>query len=355
MRAFQIIQIAAGLLAILLPGCIKEEKPLVQSTPTVVTATVIQHPITDITQINVTCGGEVTADGGAIVTSRGVCWSTSHLPTTEDSVLLAGKGSGKFTVDLLHLEPFTKYYVRAWATNAKGTAYGDTLSFFTETPDLSEPCPGMPTITDIDGNVYKTVLIDDQCWMKENLRTTRYADHSIIPLINSDQGWINLGANGARTWMNDDSATYATLYGALYNWHAVTYPGGLCPQGWHVPSDQEWKEMELFLGMPVQHIDWNGGRGTVQGGMLKSTGTQYWWTPNKAATNFSGFTALPAGARASTNGKFWDLGKRGSYWTATGGIPQTAWARDLDYSYGSIIRWERNTGIGYSVRCVRDL
>jgi len=355
MRAIQIIQIAGVLMIILLMGCKKDEKPIEKSIPTVVTAAVIQHPITDITQINVTCGGEVTSDGGAIVLKRGVCWSTSPFPTIEDSVLLAGKGSGKFTVDLLHLDPFTKYYVRAWANNAKGTAYGDTISFFTETPDLSEPCPGMPTITDLDGNVYKTVLIDDQCWMKENLRTTRYADNTPIPLINSDQGWINQGAVGARTWMNDDSATYATLYGALYNWHAVIHPGGLCPQGWHVSSDQEWKEMELFLGMPVQHIDWNGGRGTVQGGMLKTTGTQYWWKPNEAATNFSGFSALPAGARAPTNGKFWDLGKIGSFWTSTAGITQTAWNRELSYSTATIHRWERSTGIGYSVRCVKDL
>lgn len=355
MKVIQIIQIAGVLLAILLPGCKKDEKPVVQLTPTVMTTAVIQHPITDLDHINVTCGGEVTSDGGAIVTSRGVCWSIYPLPTIEDSVILAGKGSGKFSVDLLSLKPFTKYYVRAWATNSKGTAYGDTLSFFTETPDLSKPCPGMPTVADIDGNVYKTVLIGDQCWMKENLRTTRYNDQTSIPLINNDQGWVTLGSNGARTWVKDDSATYATLYGALYNWHAVNHPSGLCPQGWRVPSDQEWKQMELFIGIPLENLDDFGGRGTYHGGMLKSIGTQYWRFPNKSATNLKGFTALPSGSRASNNGKFIYMSEMANFWTATADNPQTIWAREVHYLIGSVIRSQRSPATGYSVRCIKDL
>ncbi|MFN5628176.1 MAG: fibrobacter succinogenes major paralogous domain-containing protein [Bacteroidota bacterium] len=154
------------------------------------------------------------------------------------------------------------------------------------------------SITDQDGNVYKTIVIGTQEWMAENLKSSHYLNGDLIPWVTNEATWGAL-TTGAACWYNNDSITYNCPYGRLYNWYAVTDTRNVCPTGWHVPSDAEWTTL-------INHIDTNavgGSNNNTAGGKMKSTGTQYWPSPNTDATNESGFSGLPGGGRSS-NGAF---------------------------------------------------
>ena len=209
-------------------------------------------------------------------------------------------------------------------------------------------------ILDVDSNIYNTILIGAQCWMVENLATTKYNNGVDIPLVTDPVAWEDLYTPGY-CWYNNDSATYGVTYGALYNWYTVD-TGHLCPSGWHVPDDGEWKIMEMHLGMSQAHADANGWRGTDEGGKLKETGTTYWDSPNTGATNESGFSALPGGHRRG-NGDFNYLGTDGYWWSATEYIfpqPDEVWCRNLSYDNDKAYRYWFVKEAGHSVRCLRD-
>jgi uncharacterized protein (TIGR02145 family) len=131
------------------------------------------------------------------------------------------------------------------------------------------------SVTDIDSNVYRTIQIGAQTWMAENLKTTRYDDGNAIPNIIDNSLWVTL-KTGAYRWYNNNKFAYKNLYGALYNWYTVR-TGKLCPVGWHVPSDDEWKQLEMALGMTQEEADSWGefpgidGRGTDQATQMKAT------------------------------------------------------------------------------------
>ena len=289
--------------------------------------------ITEITQTTAKSGGNITDDGGATVTARGVCWSTSQNPTISDSKTEDGTGTGNFTGNISGLEPNTMYYVRAYAINSKGTGYGSELSFTTR-----------GEVTDADGNVYSTVVIGNQEWMAENLKTTRYNDGTPIPNVTDNSEWINL-TTGAYAWYDNNEATYKNAYGALYNWYAVN-TGKLCPTGWHVPTDAEWETLINYAG---------GG-----GGKLKSTRTEpevhpRWKSPNTGATDEYGFSALPGGYRSINHGHFNDVGSSGSWWSSTELDATNAWDRDMDYGYGDVMNRHLDHKMdGLSVRCLRN-
>ena len=136
--------------------------------------------VTNVTQSTATSGGNVTSDGGAPVTERGVCWSTSTNPSIADSKTMDGTGTGSFTSSLTGLDASTTYYLKAYATNSAGTGYGNTISFNSK-----------GTMTDIDGNVYNTITIGNQTWMQENLNTTRYSNGDLLTNIIGEQ-WDNV-------------------------------------------------------------------------------------------------------------------------------------------------------------------
>jgi uncharacterized protein (TIGR02145 family) len=229
-----------------------------------------------ITTTSATSGGNVISDGGATVTARGVCWSTNQNPTIDNSKTSNDIGTGSFTSNLTGLTANTIYYVRAYATNSMGTAYGNQVTFKTTTDVETN------TVTDIDGNIYHTVTIGTQVWMVENLKTTKYRNGDPIPNVTGN-AWAAL-TTGAYCWYNNDAATYKATYGALYNWYAVADSRNIAPTGWHVPTDAEWTTLTTFLGGE-----------SVAGGKLKETGTNHWTSPNTGATNETGFTALPGG------------------------------------------------------------
>jgi uncharacterized protein (TIGR02145 family) len=217
--------------------------------------------------------------------------------------------------------------------------------------------PGLTygTITDQDGNSYRTIQIGDQVWMAENLRTTKYRNGDPIPNVTDGPAWTQL-TTGA--WAHyENNASYENPYGKLYNWYAVADPRNVCPTNWHVPTDAEWTVLSDYLGGE-----------SVAGGKMKSTGTQYWAAPNTGATNASGFSGLPGGYRRDYDGTFFntepffdifDIGI-GYWWSATEtGNPGYAWYRGLFNDNPAVNRSIDSPAPftpgrqGYSVRCLR--
>ncbi|MFZ5981573.1 MAG: fibrobacter succinogenes major paralogous domain-containing protein, partial [Candidatus Zixiibacteriota bacterium] len=147
----------------------------------------------------------------------------------------------------------------------------------------------------------------------------------------------------------------AATYGRLYNWFAVDDSRGLAPEGWHVPSDDEWKQLERYLGMDSTEADNQGWRGTDEGGKLKETGEAHWNSPNEGATNETGFTALPGGYLYPYLSAFFEsIGKSAYFWSSTEDPTNEGWYRILDYAVSQIARYSYNKVHGYSVRCVKD-
>ncbi|MBN2258393.1 MAG: fibrobacter succinogenes major paralogous domain-containing protein, partial [Anaerolineaceae bacterium] len=208
------------------------------------------------------------------------------------------------------------------------------------------------TVSDIDGNVYKTVKIGNQWWMAENLKVTHYSNGDSIPNVTDNTQWTGLNT-GAYCNYNNDSTNVPT-YGRLYNWYAVDDSRGIAPAGWHVPSDDEWKELEMYLGMSQSDANDLGWRGSLVGGKLKEAGTTHWSSPNKGATNESGFTALPGGYRGNLDGSFHYVGSYCYWWSATEEYSGNAWYRSLSCSSSDVGRGYVIKQGGISVRCVRD-
>ncbi len=197
------------------------------------------------------------------------------------------------------------------------------------------------SVTDIDGNTYRTIVIGEQEWMAENLNVEHYANGDPIPNVTNGAQWAGL-TTGAWCYYNND-LQFECPYGKLYNWYVTIDARNVCPTGWHVPTDGEWTTLTDYLG----------GEG-VAGVQMKTTGTQYWLSFNASATNESGFSGLPGGERAF-NGVFINVGDRGHWWSSTGGA-FFAFLRRLNTTNGngSVTRYTEDMIDGFSVRCLRD-
>ena len=207
------------------------------------------------------------------------------------------------------------------------------------------------TITDIDGNVYQTVTIGNQLWMAENLKVTHYRNGESIPNVTDETEWTNLSSDAYCNF--DNNLSNVNTYGRLYNWYAVDDSRGLAPAGWHVPTDEEWKQLEMYIGISQTEVDAISWRGTVEGAKLKEAGTEHWLSPNIGATNSSGFSALPGGY-ISRYGAFLLINQGADYWSTTQASSQVAWFRSLDYDRTDIRRDDIIKTYGFSTRCVRD-
>jgi uncharacterized protein (TIGR02145 family) len=326
------------LIVIISFSCKKADKPAFP--PDVFTAAV-----SGVLYSTAICGGNVTNDGGSFVVSRGACWSVSENPTTIDNKTIDGAGAGEYSSSLYALKPGTVYYVRAYATNSKGTEYGDEISFTTKIADVKfNTSLTYGTLTDIEGKNYKTIPIGIQTWMAENLKTTKYNDGSAIPKIVDNGQWTNI-VTPAYSWFEDNDSLYATIYGAYYNFFTVS-TGKLCPAGWHVPSDTEWQVLVDFLG---------GNK--IAGSKIKETGTNNWIFSNKDATNATGFTALPSGMRGTLDGTFSGQGYYGGWWSSTAVDPSplaSAWNRWVHGDTTVVARSQIFKKDGFNVRCVKD-
>jgi uncharacterized protein (TIGR02145 family) len=388
--------------------------------------------ILDITVNSLTVGGEVSLSGGSPVTERGVYWGTAAETQNTGTKLTIGSGTGIFSALLNSLNPGTKYYVKAYAINSVGVSYGNEISFTTlgKIPSAatlaqtnlnatnaqlnglissnslsttvtfeygtttaygnSVAATGSPvtldndtlsiiinglipntvyhfrvkainvlgtaygddmtfttvitgitgTVSDNEGNTYKTIGIGYQQWMTENLKSTKYNNGTAIPLIQADTSWAKLNSPGY-CWFNNDQGTYKDTHGAIYNWYTVN-TGNLCPTGWHVPSEADITELVNFLG-----------DASVAGGMLKEAGYSHWNNPNTGATDAYGFSARAGGKRLD-NGSFDYLKIEGNFWGATNYSTQTAAYLYLLYNYNNSFQAYMNKKYGMSVRCVKD-
>ena len=198
-------------------------------------------------------------------------------------------------------------------------------------------------VTDIDGNIYHTVTIGTQVWMVENLKTTKYNDGVSIPLVTEDSAWENISTPGY-SWYCNNANAYKNKYGALYNWFAVN-TGKLAPDGWHIPTDSEWKILIDYLGEQA-------------GGKMKSTGTVEsgtgdWYAPNNGATNESGFSAVPGGIRGSDGASTY-IHIIGHWWSSSEQSLNKAWFLWLKYDDSRALRYPTNKSFAFSVRCVKD-
>jgi len=313
--------IMMGLVVILTNSCKDKDK----SVPILTTSAV-----TGITSVSASCGGSITGGCSAII-ARGVCWSTETMPTIDDSKTKDEACGDNFSSAITGLTPNTKYYVRAYATNDLGTGYGSAVSFTTLQGN---------TVTDIDGNIYNTVVIGTQTWMLENLKVTKFNNGDALSNIVNDSAWISLTTGAYCNYNND--ANNSTTYGRLYNWFAISDSRKIAPTGWHIPSNADWATL----------IDYLGGKDAA-GGKLKEAGLSHWISPNMDADNSSGFTALPGGYRFS-DGIFSRIGSNGYWWSATENDTLNAWARQLgtdhmDCDLNSFLKVD-----GLSVRCLKD-
>jgi uncharacterized protein (TIGR02145 family) len=287
-------------------------------------------PVASITKTTAVSGGNISSDGGSAITARGIVWNKTGNPLVgTDSISTdASMTTGLYTLNLGNLNSGITYYVRAYATNAVGTAYGNQLTFTTQ--------PVLDTI----GNQYTTITINGKEWFKENLKTTKYANGTDISNVTDNGSWFNL-VSGQGAWANyaNDGSNDA-IYGKLYNWYAVTDVKGLCPTGWHVATDSDWTSLTVNYGLDA-----------AAGNELKSTTL---WTIGNANTNISGFGALPGGGRSP--GGFGDINNKGFWWTSTPDPSDTdkAYVRSMQYNFDTVLRNTESNKYGFSVRCVKN-
>jgi len=255
--------------------------------------------------------------------------------------------------------------LRAVAIDNVGGANSNSITVIVDAPGGFNPDLSYGTMSDIDGNSYMTIEIADQNWMAENLKVTHYADGTPIPLLSDEDQWGMLGESGRAYCWYDNMSEYSDTTGALYSWsgamNGVTGPDeetgivqGVCPDAWHLPSDEEWKQLELSLGMSQEMADKTEWRGSYEGGKLKELGFSHWENPNSGGTNFSGFTALPGGYR-SNSGTFYGFRQYAALWTACEKTGSTnIWFRALNYEKSHVYRYWIQGNRGASVRCVED-
>jgi uncharacterized protein (TIGR02145 family) len=314
----------------------KKSKELSLSAPTVNTWWAV-----NVSQTWATLEGGVTANNQTTIVTFEYDTTTTygHIIKSIPDTIVVNK-----VVDVVSnitgLLPGTKYHFRVIAVNSAGTTNGKDTTFTTAGTGgnriIFNPNLTYGSLTDIDGNAYKTIQIGNQTWMAENLKTTRFNDGTAIPLVKDVVAWAELSSS-AYCWYTNDSVSY----GAMYNWFTVN-TGTLCPAGWHVPSDAEWTTLSTYLGGD-----------TICGNQLKETGITHWQSPNTGATDESGFTALPGGYRGN-DGSFTGIRKDDYLWSSSESSLIDATYRALFYDSGNGINGNSDKKDGFNVRCMKD-
>ncbi|MDD3731172.1 MAG: fibrobacter succinogenes major paralogous domain-containing protein [candidate division Zixibacteria bacterium] len=333
---------------VMIVGCGGDDTRANHDSPTV--PIVATTEVSAIRQTTAQSGGNISSDGGAALTARGVCWSANSTPTIANSKTTDGPATGSYTSFITGLTAMTTYRVRAYATNSVGTGYGSDVTFTT----------GATSVADLDGNVYQAVTIGNQVWMAENLKVTHYMNGDPIPHVEICQDWAGLSTGAYASYNNcsdslvNGSDSLVKECGFLYNWYAVNDNRKLGMPGWHVPSIDEWKQLEMYLGMSRAEAGRSGHGGLDEGGELKEMGTTHWAIPNTGATNKSGFSALPCGFRRSNDGYIFSMGNFAYFWCSTEYDSYYAWYRALSYDGSQVGHFYLKKRNGFSVRCVRD-
>lgn len=316
-----------------LSRCSDPEEPLIIAT----------GEITSITTNSAMSGGVIVygEDNGKM--ERGLVWSTGHDPSINN---YSGKSTihkreKEYVLPLEGLETSTLYYVRAYVIHGSEVSYGDEKSFRTFYDKMN----------DSDGNIYYTIKAGNQEWISTNLKTSRYRNGDSIPWIIESFNWESMTKGGMTVYNND--MELQEEYGNLYNFYAVIDERGLCPAGWRVPGDGDWKDLEIFLGMEPETVHKTGLRGRYVGGMLKERGTKHWLAPNAIAMDLIDFSDLPGGYR-HPRGQYYSLRRNSNSWTSTGYDKENAWYRNIYFNTAGVNRSIYYKSSGFSVRCMRD-
>ena len=331
-----------------------QESAFKKGKPTLIVTT---DAATYILPFGATLGGSVSKSGGGNkVTERGVCYGLSVDPTIDgdgDVAVPSGSGSGTFTCILPGLAEGTLYYARAYANKSKKgiitTTYGNEVTFTT-----ADAVYGL--FTDNDGNEYTTILIGEQEWMMENLKTTKYRNGDDISFVEGDgTDWANLSTGAYCNYGNN--INNVDTYGRLYNWFAVNDGRNIAPAEWHVPTEDDYRTLMNYVG-----------GSNVTGIKLKEEGNVHWltqpWYGDVGGDNSSGFTALPGGCRniwGGSGSSFNYKNDRGNWWTADAQGPDdalyiylqssSAWIWGIGYGTGMQDNDRRS---GHSVRLIKD-
>jgi len=258
-----------------------------------------------------------------------------------------------------------EYVLNALAADDDGTSQVVNMTVLLDAAGGLNPDLSYGSMNDIEGNSYATIELGDQVWMAENLKASQYSDGTPITEISDEAEWkaMNIDAQ-AYCWYNNLSE-YSDSTGALYTWAAVMNGGlssaavpsgiqGVCPDGWHLPSDGEWKLLEMHLGMSQADADNYDWRGSDEGGQLKEQGFTKWQIPNTGASNSSGFTAVPGGFRSAL-GAFYGMDQNAAFWTATQEEGEDdAWVRIINFDNDRVYRHYNDMRLGLSVRCVQN-
>jgi len=296
-------------------------------------ATVTTTAVSNIEPLTAYSGGNVTNNGGSPVTARGICWSTSANPTILNFKTLDSTGTGSFTDSMTDLASQTVYYVRAYATNGSGTAYGNQITFTSSSAN---------TVTDIDGNVYPYVIIGTQSWMAANLRTSHFQNGDAISDGLTNYMWAT-STTGAYTYPNGDSTPNAQ-FGKLYDVYVVNDPRNACPVGWHIPTDDEWQTLEFYECMTQTDTGANNlnERGTIGATLLVG--------------GISGLNLNDAGILFPGTGGYYYFNQQGYYMTSTpAGSTGGNYYRAFNTVSGDPGPINRNyADYGMSVRCVKN-
>jgi hypothetical protein len=231
-------------------------------------------------------------------------------------------------------------------------AYGFWQNIYCAQPTSQNNITG---VTDIDGNTYDTVRICNQTWMQKNLSVSHYRNGDIIPQVTDYSQWLNL-TTGAWCWYNNDSATYGSTYGKLYNWYAVNDPRGLAPEGWCIPTDSDWKKLIKCVDIQSDTNCFNCAPSLIAGNFLREIGTNHWLAPNTGATDLFNFKGLGAGYcnRDPYHSHFLDFKQTAFWWSKTQSDNNNAIAFDIGTTYSYCALFAHGKTCGYSVRCVKD-
>ena len=303
-----------------------------------------------ITTTSAVSGGVIASDGGSAIISKGICWGKNPNPTLQDSVMTDATVLSTFVCQLNHLTPNTSYYIRSFATNIKGTSYGNQVSF----TSLQVILPPTNTVTDIDGNIYKTVTIGTQTWMAENLRVTHYQNGEPIPNISDGTSWAGAKSGAWCLYNNLTNNDTITKNGLLYNWYAASDNRNIAPKGWHVALATEWDALHLYV---------SSNPGSSLSG-AKSLASQNGWTSNtttgtvgnnSSINNSTGFNAIPGGYRSNDGTQMGYSGNDTRWWTSSAIDANGAWFIILfndDQWGGHPGNFQKE--YGFSVRCVKD-
>ncbi|HET6560148.1 MAG TPA: FISUMP domain-containing protein [Prolixibacteraceae bacterium] len=320
-------------------SCKKDEDPLL----------IITDEPRNVGSTTALSGGTIVWEDGSAITGRGICWGTKQNPTIEDNKTANGKGPGNFESSLKGLLPNTSYYIRTYVIKSGRVIYGNLESF--KTKDV---------LIDIDGNIYNTITIGNQLWMAENLRTTRFVNGDLIGTTTPATLSIMNFPDPVYQWPYNGLESNAAKYGRLYTWYAVMDPRGLCPEGWHIPSDAEWTQLENYLIYNNYNYDGTTSGNKVALALASATGwkqSEYSGSPGNANYadfhNKSRFSALPGGYR-NNEGRFANLGTSGCWWSRSEESPYFAYYRYLLSNLPNLSRSSYYEFCGISVRCIKD-